>query len=681
MDSSSHLVLHIVLGISVALLLACGLFLVSKKYTFVPYTVFLIILGMVLSPLQLEIFEVLRLSPETVMLIFLPVLLFESAFNFNFREFKKILAPGFLLASVGLLFSALLIAIPFVYVLEMPFMTAYLFGCVISSTDPIAVLSIFKQLGVPKKLQLLVDGESFLNDATSVVMFRILSVFALGTEQAFGVDSAVNGVYDFIYLIFGGAVFGIICGYVLSLVISKIKNVPAVEITLTLIVAHLIFIGSEDLFHVSGIIAVLAGGLVIGNYGRTKISPQVTENMHQMWDLLVFIVTSIVFLLIGYEINLFSFFDNYKVIFFAVCIMLLARAISVYTIGGLYNVFTKDANWIPLNWLHIVNWGGLRGALPLIVFLSLPETFGYRELFIELTLGIIFFTLFINAVTIQPLMQALKISDLNKANELEIKVAEALVHQNILRHLKRLLDLEEIHENVYQRSVDTTKKHLDAVKNQIKLFTESSDKQYMYEFEKVLRRYCLHLEKSTYQKLFKKNVISETIYNRLKETLILQEECLADDIEQFDKTGIPELKIPKRVGSYGIKMSIKEALLIKLGAVKKKDSAVTRNNYIYHKARLLGDELVLEELKEFETNDLIPRKVLTKLLMMYQELCEYNRETLKKIEKINKKVSVEVEERFVHSEIDALVEDILEELGEDERISAKAVRSLSFASV
>lgn len=674
----SEIYLHAVLGVCLLLFLSSILYLVSKRIKSIPFTVLLVITGIALSSFHFEPIETIRLSPGAVFYIYLPVLLFESAFNFNYRDFRRILVPGFLLASLGLIFSAIIVALPLWYFFDIPFAMAFMFGSVISSTDPIAVLALFKEMGVPKKLQLLVDGESFLNDATSVVMFRIMAgVTGVIPTAVSNSNMVLSGTFDFLQFLVGGVIVGAVLGIIFSYLISKIRNVGLVEITTTIIIAHIVFIAADDYLHVSGIIAVLVAGLILGNYGRSKISPKVSHNMHQMWDMLVFIVTSLVFLLIGYEIHIPDLLGNTGPILFITGALLVGRAVSVYLFGGIYNLSTKKENKIPLSWLHIANIGGLRGALPLIVILLLPDTFEHKEFFTQIVLGAIVFTLLINAMIVKPVIKFFKIDSFNKAHEVEIIITELLIVKQHLKNLEVLLHREEISEKAYKLSkkqAEKKKKELTAIIGE--WITDNTKNEYYAELETSLRRFSLQTEKQTYSDLFKRGVISERVYLHLKETIVLQNECISEGQEQFSKTGIPSVPDTiKHNGSKAFEYDSRNQFRHRLGMKQYSENELRKMNFIYHKARLLGDEAVLEELEEFATDRTIPAKVINNVILFYKELIDYNRKTLADFKREYPKLAESAEKRMLKAETDGLIDRVVEELGENERISSKVLQS------
>lgn len=180
-----------------------------------------------------------------------------------------------------------------------------LFGIIISSTDPVAVLAIFKEFGVPKRIYLLFEGESLFNDGTSVALFMIL----LSVILSEGSISVSTMTLSFFGMIIGGVIIGVLIGILFSKAIKYVKFNEQSEITLTMVIAHLSFLVCEYLsqvlaidgfsLHISGVIATAYTAIVIGNYGKTKITPQVEKYMSRFWDLFTFVCNSLVFLLMG----------------------------------------------------------------------------------------------------------------------------------------------------------------------------------------------------------------------------------------------------------------------------------------------------------------------------------------------------------------------------------------------
>ena len=211
----------------------------------------------------------LGITSEAVFFIFLPALIFESAMHLNVRKLMADIRPILMLAVIGLLISTFVVGFSVMAVSGMGFVVCLLLGAIVSATDPVAVVAIFKDLGAPKRLTVLVEGESLFNDATAIVLFTILAAVLVGTVEATAGSAAVS----FIKVCVGGIAVGLLLARGFLWVIGRMRQMPLVEITLTVVMAYVIFIFCEHYLHISGVMGVAAAGLTTGSYGRTKISP------------------------------------------------------------------------------------------------------------------------------------------------------------------------------------------------------------------------------------------------------------------------------------------------------------------------------------------------------------------------------------------------------------------------
>lgn len=679
MNSTEQLVI-VLLNISFALLISIVIFIVSKKIKIIPFPLLLFLAGITLSLINPTIFAEIKLNPSTVLYIYLPILLFESAYRFDFKEFRKILVPGFLLATVGLIISAGIIGSVLHYLFNIPLSESLLYAFVISSTDPIAVLSIFKSLGIPKRLQLLIDGESFLNDATSVVFFKIFSsALGLGVlahnSQIVSETNLLFQFGQFVYLIIGGLVIGIILGWIFSEIISFIINIPVVESVLTIILALIVFIVAEHFFHVSGIIAVLSAGLVLGNYGRTKFSPSSQHAIHHTWEQLGFIVTSIVFLLIGIEIDFAFISQRLDLVIFSTLSLIAARFVSVFLTGFFYNVSVSKSKKIPYSWLHLANIGGVRGVLPLIVIFTLPLDFVYRDLFIQLSLAAILFTLIVNTLLIEPCIQILKLSKPSDIETIETKLTEIILIQSMLNKLHTFKKIGEVREDICNFHKTELLEKIEIIKSDvIKLINENTQINKKKEFENVLKRYFIHVERSVYQMFYKKQIIDVVLFEKLVSSLNKQIESIENEDIQFaeNRTNIEDkLKKLKKVN-----VSIK-SIAKRLVGVTEEESI--QSIYLYYKARILGDEKVIHEMDTFFNKNikLFSELKINHLKNTYLDLLAYNKEVIKTLQDKYPQITKEIEEFIYRRELCSFREELLQEFGEEDRISEKALSEIA----
>ena len=335
-----------------------------------------------------------------ILILFLPALIFEGSVKLDVRELLRNSVPLLLLANAGVLMAAFVTGCLVHWLVGMPLLISLLFGSIISATDPISVLAIFKDLRVDKRLSLITEGESLLNDGTAAVLFEIL----LGAAVAGGL-SVPKGIGLYFLGVGGGAILGAALGYLASRVTETLDD-PEIEITLTTILAYGSYLLAYRL-HLSGVIAAASAGLVLGNLGAKKgMSSRTQTAMQSFWEYISFVMNSVVFLLIGLEIHIRELLSNWSLVLLAIGAVLWGRVLSVYLVIPVSNRFTAK---IPLRWQHVIVWGGLRGALALALALSLDGTFPYREQILNLTFGVVIFSILAQGLTLRPFLQILRI--------------------------------------------------------------------------------------------------------------------------------------------------------------------------------------------------------------------------------------------------------------------------------
>ncbi len=371
----------------------------------IPYTVALVIAGLVLG--WMHAFQAPVLNKELLFTVFLPGLVFEAAFHIEFKEFWRNRLAIVSLAVPGVVAATALTALiltPVAGTLHFAegfnWHYALIFGALISATDPIAVVPIFRNLHVPKRLSVLLEGESLLNDGTAIVFFTLSLGLAAGAQVTAGGLSL-----DFVTIVGAGLLIGAAIGFVVSKFIQRVDD-PMIEITLTTIAAYGSFVAAEQL-HYSGVIATVAAGMLCGNYGaRTGMSASTRVAAETFWEYIVFALNSIVFLLIGFEVNLHSLLLSWKAVLVAYAIVTLGRGVVIFAVSGLLRA-TRER--IPARWSAVLTWGGLRGGLPMVLVLSLPADFPYRELLVSMTFGVVILSILIHGLTISPLLRWLGI--------------------------------------------------------------------------------------------------------------------------------------------------------------------------------------------------------------------------------------------------------------------------------
>jgi len=388
------------------LLLACVVAIVSKMVTQLPYTIFLTLVGLLIGVLGIgpEIEET-GFGHDLIFFVFLPPLLFQGAFHMNLNSLLEQFWPIVCFAVPGVIASTLLVGGVVGWLGGIgSMMVAILFGALISPTDPVSVLSLFKEVGAPEDLKTIVEGESLFNDATGVVLFTIL-LEALLEGQGFGFGQAV---VEFVKVSVGGILLGAVLGWIVFKIMRHIEDhLP--ENALCLVLAYGSFWLAEGI-HLSGVIGTVMAGLMIGNYGRRlSMSEKTTQTVETFFESISFLINSLLFILIGLELREVPADIVWMTALVAIAAMLIGRAAVSYSFYWLLNqVGTRR----PKKWKHILFWGGLRGSIPIALLLQLPNEgvlVTWRPVLLASGFACVFFSMVVQGTTMKPLIRKLGI--------------------------------------------------------------------------------------------------------------------------------------------------------------------------------------------------------------------------------------------------------------------------------
>ncbi|MFQ6023104.1 MAG: cation:proton antiporter, partial [Acidiferrobacterales bacterium] len=447
----------ILAGLLAVAILAAGLF----RNIPIPYTVLLVIIGMVLgessqvSPVLAPL-EEFRLSPDLVFFIFLPALIFESGFNLDARQLVKELGPVLVLAVPALVISTVVIGVGLSF-LGFELIIALLFGALISATDPVAVIALFRELGAPDRLTVLVEGESLLNDATAIVVFSILLAIAVGGGGLSWSDADAV-VVEFVRVFIGGALVGGVLGLLVSELLYHLRSGVSAVLTMSVVIAYGSFILAEHTLHVSGVMAGAAAAVTLAGFGMTRLRHEASDAAREIWEVIALICNSLLFLLVGLSVHVTELVAAIGPAAVAMALILTARAAAVY---GLVPVTTRlfSLPHVSPSERHIMWWGGLKGGLAIAIVLSIPEDLPGRQLLLEMTLAIVLFTLLVNAPTIRPLMSRLKLDRLTDDERVELRHALQSARQHAGEVLERFktsgLISERAHAEVSRTGEET----------------------------------------------------------------------------------------------------------------------------------------------------------------------------------------------------------------------------------
>ena len=362
-----------------------------------------------------------HIDPHLIFYIFLPTLIFEAAFAMHVHTFKKSFTNAFILAVPGIIVAlvltgaiAMLIKSLNIGLGNWTWPISLLFGVIISATDPVAVVSILKEVGASKKLATLIEGESLLNDGTAIVIFMVLLAGITGSAES------NNAIVEFIRVALGGVAVGVAIGWIVVTWLKKVFNDALFEITVVVGAAYLAFFVAEHFFHISGVLALVSFGIMMAGIGRTRISPQVAHFLHEFWELAAFIANTLIFLIVGLVIALRVSYTarDFLILILIYIAILIVRA---FVLAIFYPLMKRIGYGLSAKDGVIAWWGGLRGAIGLALALIVaseesinPEV---RTQILSLTAGIVFLTSLINATTIKLFIQKLGLTKVGAARQ------------------------------------------------------------------------------------------------------------------------------------------------------------------------------------------------------------------------------------------------------------------------
>lgn len=364
-----------------------------------PYSMLLITVGYVFS----EIFIAFGYDTgirstnfqELIFFVFLPALIFESAYQSNIDVLFKNIGSILFLAIIGMVITTVVTAAGLYYGIAhdsgFPWEAALLAGALLAATDPVAVVAQVKQLGAPTRLAVVLEGESLFNDATAIVIFSLLLSFALMSGEPL---STAHVMKEFTRIFLGGVVVGIVAGFI-GVALLRLFSSSLSRRLLTMLAAYTSYLVAELVFHVSGVTATLIAGLCFSVGASKYLSQSTCIEIQSMWELIGHSATSLVFLVTGITVYMEMFRERWLAILIAIGAVLAARILTIYIALPMATIMSKSP--IPKNYRPIMVWGGLRGAVTIALAFSLPEQLDYWWTIQSIAFGVVIFTLFVQA--------------------------------------------------------------------------------------------------------------------------------------------------------------------------------------------------------------------------------------------------------------------------------------------
>ena len=499
MDNATVFILLFIIATAVA---------IGVRRLQMPYTVALVLAGLLLG--FVHFIQPPHLTKTLLFSVFLPGLLFEAAFHLDFQQFWRNRATIISLAVPGVVAAIAVTTLILTPVSNMvaaiqnfSWKYALVFGALIAATDPIAVVAIFKKLGAPKRLSLIMEGESLINDGTGIVFFTLSLSLVAGTKV-----SIVGLGVDFVSIVGVGIIIGGLVGITASQIIKRVDD-AMIQITLTTLAAYGAFMAAEQ-FHYSGVIATVTAGLLCGNFGSNMgVNPSSRITIESFWEYIAFALNSIVFLLIGFEVHIKALLAAWQMILVAYLAVGFGRTAVVVGVSSLLRL-TRER--LPWSWTAVLWWGGLRGALPMVLVLSLPRSFPYRELLVNMTFGVVLLSLLIQGLTMSPLLRLLGIARLKGGRE----TAE-LARGRLLAAYAGLEAIDHISHGLssavptlrqeYEERIESIKTDLEEIQPDL---SQLADQEMRWA-----RRHLLLVEKNRIIDAFQEGRLSQLTYEKL----------------------------------------------------------------------------------------------------------------------------------------------------------------------
>ena len=495
----------------------------------IPFTVILLIIGLCLgalhrfewlgniSLLDESIFWAGHIKPEIILYVFLPTLIFEAAFDLDVHTFKKSFWNAFLMAVPGIIVAIFISASMAMGIKHFGigfgnwnWYVSLMFGSVICATDPVAVVSLLKELGGGKKLRTLIESESLLNDGTAIVVFMI---FYSAISSQIGESSnpeIIGSIIEFVKVAFGGVAIGAVIGYLTLSLFKTVFNDSLFEITAIIGSAYLTFFIAES-FHLSGVIGLVTLGLIMAGRGKTRISPEVGHFLHEFWVLAAFIANTLIFIIVGVIIAHRTRFEMEDFIDLAI-VYVGIHIIRGFIIFVLFPLMRKIGYGVTVKDSIVLWWGGLRGVIGLAMALIVAETSSIdheiRDQFLFITAGIVLLTSLLNATTIKALVKGLGLT--------KIPVAKATLINHTIEKLRYSseLRLELMKKDRFMGGADWSlvEKFLPESWNPSK---DEIQEEVDNGLIKELRLNLLNKERSSYWKFFSNGLLGRSAYNLL----------------------------------------------------------------------------------------------------------------------------------------------------------------------
>jgi len=400
MAEGGLLLVSLMLGFSVLLVIISAVHRYTRNII-IPGVAILMFLGATLAVVPIltheveNFYSVIERTPEIILYVIIPILIFESGRKLSIKQIKNEAIPIGFFSIIGVIITILIIGIAVTTIFQIPVIDGLLFGTILAATDPVAVGIIFKKFPIPHRLNLIIEGESLFNDATGLISFNVVKGIIFSGVAFSLLDTSIS----FIWTMVGAIAFGTGLGWVGGKILNKWKADEYVDFTFSLGLAIGGYIVADHYLHVSGVVTTLFTAILIVTIHK-EISTGVRKLFHKYWDYIGFITNSVLFFLIGIPLISVESYESASVPLILIlvipfAIMMLSRAVVVYGGSTFLRIFRVK---IPLKWQNVLTLGGLRGGVAVALALSIPAAYEFKDLFISLVVPLIAINLVVNPI-------------------------------------------------------------------------------------------------------------------------------------------------------------------------------------------------------------------------------------------------------------------------------------------
>jgi monovalent cation:H+ antiporter, CPA1 family len=514
-------VAQLVTVLIILLLVATGVALVSRRLR-VPYVTGLVVAGLAISEL---LPRKIGLDSSLIFNLFLPILLFEASINTDVSRLRSTVKPIALLAGPGVIIASGVTALMLKFGLGLAWVPALLAGVMLAITDTVSVIAVFKEVPVPSRLITIVEGESLFNDGMALVLFSLILKF-----NATGSVTVLEGVQEFFVILVGGGLVGLTVGYLGVMLYALLEDALG-NILLTVAIALGAFQASQ-LLGVSGVVAVVVAGLVIGNVERSgKVSASSRITVLSFWEYAGFGVNTFIFLLIGLEIQPQTLGKTLPAVLLAVLAYQSGRFLAVYPLLAIARWVDRS---IPLRWQHVLFLGNIKGSLSMALALSLPGNIPGREGLIAVVFGAVLVSLVGQGVSLPWIVQRLQVAQASDSQQwLEALQSQLMTAKAAQEELDSLLKAGVLPKSMYEEMRASYQVRVAAAERSLRDFYNRRPNKLTTSvgehFKEAIRRRLLLAEKDALHDASRKRILSEEVVKSRLQAIDQQLLNLEDD--------------------------------------------------------------------------------------------------------------------------------------------------------